>query len=121
LLACLDIAACALAASFGMLLAAGIAGDNWLPMINLAAIVLVPMAVILSEVFGGNLAVSGALSCRWAGFSDGSAPRPPRVPRHLRSHVWCYRLRRGQGRVDQLWDLLLGHHPRVSGRRAAPA
>ena len=40
--------------SFGLLIAAGvIPNDNsWLPMINLGAIVLVPMCIIISDTFG---------------------------------------------------------------------
>ena len=48
-----------LSLSFIMLLVAGIVGKNWLPMINLGAIVLVPMAVILADVMGGAGVNSG--------------------------------------------------------------
>lgn len=42
-----------LSISFILLLAAGIAFHNWLPMLNLAAVILIPVAVIMSESIGG--------------------------------------------------------------------
>ena len=46
-----------LAVSLALLIVAGVTGGrNWLPMLNLGAVVLVPIAVILSEVMAGNLA-----------------------------------------------------------------
>ena len=50
----------ALAVSLALLLVAGIVGNNWLPMLNLGAVVLVPMAVIVSDVMGGNATAGGA-------------------------------------------------------------
>lgn len=37
---------------------AGIAFKNWLPMLNLCAVVLVPAAVIMSETLGGSSSFS---------------------------------------------------------------
>jgi O-antigen/teichoic acid export membrane protein len=43
-----------LCVSFSLLIVAGVVGNSWLPMLNLAAVVLVPIAVILSEVIAGG-------------------------------------------------------------------
>lgn len=51
----------ALSVSFILLLVAGIVDKNWLPMINLGAIVLVPMAVLISDVMGGGAGMNAGV------------------------------------------------------------
>ena len=114
-----------LALSFAMLLVAGVVGKNWLPMINLGAIVLVPMAVILSDVMGGagvNSGVYGELRARGGRERREGRPAPPlSVERgfcHPRHHAAVLprspTRRRGAASVDQLWRLLLWPHPGVT-------
>jgi hypothetical protein len=69
--ALLALSAC-LAVSFILLIVAGAVGHNWLPMINLGAVVLVPISVILSDTFGGSAFAASYDEGRaaWANFGS---------------------------------------------------
>lgn len=112
----------ALAVSLALLIVAGVTGGrNWLPMLNLGAVVLVPMAVILSEVMAGNLTRESRsrfdcarIRIRGARMNTFVHERTPRVPRSVG-------IRRTKGCVGELRVVLPGHHPRVAYRTAAGA
>ena len=53
------ILGCALGISFILLIVAGAVYNNWYPMLNVAAVVLIPIAIILADATGGSSTYMG--------------------------------------------------------------